>query len=246
MTIIDDDGTPALSINDATVTEGNSGTINAIFTVTLAPTSGQTVTVQYATADGTAVASSTTRQLGTRSPSRPENSRRRHSPVNGDTAIESDETFLVKLSNQTNSALADAQGLGTITNDDAAPPPPPPPPPPLAAAATSATASAASAGASDDRSKALRAGQGCSAEVSTDAQVACSRPCPSLQRPALPQRAQDLHRVADEAAAEAQGELEVSGPNLPAQARTYTWIVWPNVGGRYVKMLGQSRFKIVK
>ena len=45
---------PSLSINDVTVVEGNAGTVNAVFTVTLSAVSGQTVAVNYATADGTA------------------------------------------------------------------------------------------------------------------------------------------------------------------------------------------------
>ena len=55
-TITNDDGAPGLSVNDVTVTEGDSGTTNATFTVTLAPASGQNVSVNYATADGTATA----------------------------------------------------------------------------------------------------------------------------------------------------------------------------------------------
>ena len=61
-TIIDDDAQPTLSINDVTVTEGNAGIVNANFTVTLARASGQTVSVDYATADGTAIAPATTRR----------------------------------------------------------------------------------------------------------------------------------------------------------------------------------------
>ena len=45
-----------MSINDVTVGEGNSGTTNALFTVSLSAASGQTVAVTYATADGTATA----------------------------------------------------------------------------------------------------------------------------------------------------------------------------------------------
>src|SRR5206468_2887458 len=55
-TILDDDPLPSLSINDATVTEGNNGNIKAAFTVTLSVPSGRTVTVNYAAADGTATA----------------------------------------------------------------------------------------------------------------------------------------------------------------------------------------------
>ena len=38
--------------------------------------------------------------------------------VRGDTLLESDETFLVNLSNAVNAAIADNQGTGTIQNDD--------------------------------------------------------------------------------------------------------------------------------
>ena len=46
--------------------------------------------------------------------------------VNGDTAVETDETFTMDLSAASGATLADASGQGTITNDDSAPPPPPP------------------------------------------------------------------------------------------------------------------------
>lgn len=54
-TIVNDDPLPSLSIDDVSVVEGNAGTTNAVFTVSLSAASGQTVTVIYATADGTAV-----------------------------------------------------------------------------------------------------------------------------------------------------------------------------------------------
>ena len=40
--------------------------------------------------------------------------------VNGDTALEANETFFVNLSGASGAAISDAQGQGTITNDDAA------------------------------------------------------------------------------------------------------------------------------
>ena len=49
---------PTVSIGDATVTEGNSGTKSFSFVVSLSGASTQTVTVPYATADGTATAGS--------------------------------------------------------------------------------------------------------------------------------------------------------------------------------------------
>ena len=50
-TITDDDAAPTLSVNDVSVAEGNAGTTTATFTVTLSAASGQTVTVDWATAD---------------------------------------------------------------------------------------------------------------------------------------------------------------------------------------------------
>src|SRR5207249_1436110 len=55
-TINNNDPLPNLSINDVVVTEGDSGTANAVFTVSLSAVSGQTVTVNFASADGTATA----------------------------------------------------------------------------------------------------------------------------------------------------------------------------------------------
>src|SRR5262249_33332989 len=52
--IIDDDAAPSLTINDVSVNEGNVGTTGAAFTVSLSAASGKTITVNYATADGTA------------------------------------------------------------------------------------------------------------------------------------------------------------------------------------------------
>ena len=55
-TIVDEDPLPSLAIADVIVAEGNTGNANAVFTVTLSPVSGRSVTVNYATANGTAVA----------------------------------------------------------------------------------------------------------------------------------------------------------------------------------------------
>src|SRR5262249_55322967 len=55
-TILNDDPAPLVSINDVRVTEGNVGTTPAVFTISLSAPSGQEVSVDFATADGTAVA----------------------------------------------------------------------------------------------------------------------------------------------------------------------------------------------
>ncbi len=116
-----------VSINDVSITEGNSGTTTLTFTVTRSDTAGA-FSVDYATADGTAstadndyVAASgtvsfiaggaTTQNVSV--------------TVNGDTAIESNETLTVTLSNLASTTgtaiISDNQGLGTINNDDTAP-----------------------------------------------------------------------------------------------------------------------------
>src|SRR5262249_50279817 len=55
-TIANDDPLPSVSVSDALVVEGNSGTRNESFTLTLSQASGQSVVVTYNTADGTATA----------------------------------------------------------------------------------------------------------------------------------------------------------------------------------------------
>ena len=122
-TIVNDDAQPSpssLSISDVTVTEGDSGTINAVFTVTLAPASSQTVTVNYATADGSATTANNdyVGVSGQLSFLPGETSKPVTVVVNGDAILEPNETFVVNLSNAVNATIDDNQGIGTISNDD--------------------------------------------------------------------------------------------------------------------------------
>jgi uncharacterized repeat protein (TIGR01451 family) len=118
-TIINDDPLPVLSVGDATLVEGNIGTSNAVFTVALSAPSGRTVTVNYSTANDTALAGSDyAPKSGLLTFNVGETNKVIIVPVTGDTAIEPDETFFVNLSNPGNAALGDSQGLGTIINDD--------------------------------------------------------------------------------------------------------------------------------
>src|SRR5437667_14956 len=57
-TINDDDAQPSLNIVDITVSETDVGTTTATFTVSLSAASGQAVSVNYATANGTATSGS--------------------------------------------------------------------------------------------------------------------------------------------------------------------------------------------
>ncbi|MBD2624714.1 right-handed parallel beta-helix repeat-containing protein [Microcystis flos-aquae FACHB-1344] len=110
---------PFFTISNPTIVENNSGTNNLIFKVTLSTTSTQTITVNYATANNTATAGSDyTAKTGTLTFTPGQISQDIIISVNGDTAIEPDETFLINLSNPSNALITDNQGLGTITNDD--------------------------------------------------------------------------------------------------------------------------------
>ncbi|MEK0189674.1 Calx-beta domain-containing protein, partial [Microcoleus anatoxicus] len=110
----------SISINNVTVTEGNSGTTNAVFTVSLNNPSPQTVTVNYATADGTATTADSdyTAATGSVSFAAGETTKTIAVAVNGDAKLETDETFNVNLSNPVNGTIAKVTGIGTITNDD--------------------------------------------------------------------------------------------------------------------------------
>ena len=111
---------PSLSINDVTVQEGNSGTTNATFTLTLSPASNLPVTVQAQTADGTAHAPVDYTATGpttlTITPGQP--SATFSVPISGDTLFEPDETFVVNLTNPQNATISKAQATSTIKNDD--------------------------------------------------------------------------------------------------------------------------------
>src|SRR3989442_1211706 len=123
VTILNDDGVPGISINDVTVTEGNSGTTNAVFTVSLATLSSQTITVNYATANGTATLADNDYQSasGTLTFSPGQTNKTITVLVNGDIKFEPNETFQVNLSGATNGFVSDNQGIGTIVNDDLQP-----------------------------------------------------------------------------------------------------------------------------
>jgi Calx-beta domain-containing protein len=119
-TITNDDAGPKLYVADATVTEGNSGTTPLVFTVTMAPVSLLDVSVDWATADGTATAGSDyvagsgtlTIPAGQASGSITVN-------VNGDTTVEPNETLTLSLSSPVGAKIVPPiTTSGTIVNDD--------------------------------------------------------------------------------------------------------------------------------
>jgi aspartate 1-decarboxylase len=121
-TIVNDETTPAaISINDVSITEGDSGSKIATFTVARTGGSGA-FTVNYGTADSSATVGDNdyVARSGTLSFGSNVNSQTISVTVNGDTKLESNESFFVNLSNASNGVvISDSRGVGTIANNDA-------------------------------------------------------------------------------------------------------------------------------
>jgi len=117
-TINDNDTAPqaSLSVNDVTVTEGNSAT----FTITLTEPNASQVTVVFATGNGTAAAPGDFTAVSNRTLTIPagQTSVTTQVVTSNDTVSETTETFNVVLSNAVNATIADGQGVGTITDND--------------------------------------------------------------------------------------------------------------------------------
>ena len=112
---------PTLSISSRQAKEGNTGTGLRQFIVTLSAASMQTVSVQYATADGTAKAGSDyTSASGSLTFAPGELTKTISVAVIGDTTVESNEKFVVKLGTALGATILTGTGTGTIVNDDAA------------------------------------------------------------------------------------------------------------------------------
>ncbi|MBI3837060.1 MAG: hypothetical protein HY288_03895 [Planctomycetia bacterium] len=122
-TIQNDDPVPSLSFVPQTVShlEGNSGTTPFVFTVSLSAASGQTATVNFTTADGTATIADNDYigTSGTLSFAPGETAQLITVLVNGDTAIEQNENFVVNLASAVNANITTPQATGTIVTDDA-------------------------------------------------------------------------------------------------------------------------------
>lgn len=120
-TIVNDDTevVPDIWITDVTMNEGDSGTKNFTFKIKLSEATTKTVKVNFATANGTAIAGEDYEaKSGTVSVSPGATTKNVVIVVYGDLTIEPDETFFVNLSNPVNGNLIDSQGVGTISNDD--------------------------------------------------------------------------------------------------------------------------------
>jgi len=107
---------PALSIDDVSVDEAAG---SAVFTVSLSEPSTGVETVDFASADVSALAGADyTAVSGQLTFAVDETSRTITVPILEDPDIEVDETFTVTLSNAVGATLADASGIGTILDND--------------------------------------------------------------------------------------------------------------------------------
>lgn len=131
-TIVDDDATPAIFVNDVSVKEGDASYSKATFTLALSNPSSRTISVGYSTySSGRGAATGGTASTpgadylagnGTLSFAPGQTTKTVTILIKGDSLVEADETFLVRLFAPVNARLADGTGVGTIQNDDKANP----------------------------------------------------------------------------------------------------------------------------
>ncbi len=122
-TITNDDSTPAIAVTGFAAAEGNSSTTTADFTVTLSAASSLPVTVDFATAAGSATAGSDYQAAtGTLTFAPGERSKLVAVTIIGDTADESNETITLNLSNPVNVILLTDAAIETILDDDTSSP----------------------------------------------------------------------------------------------------------------------------
>jgi large repetitive protein len=123
-TITNDDAAPNLTINGVSANEGNSGTTNFTFTVSLstpAPAGGVSFDIATTNNSATAVSDYVARALTGQTIAAGSSSYSFTVAVNGDTAFESNESFFVDVTNVTGAVATVSRGTGLIANDDAAP-----------------------------------------------------------------------------------------------------------------------------
>lgn len=117
LTITDDE--PALSINDVRLFEGVANQRTMRFTVRMSKRATGPVSVDWTTADGSAVAPADyIAASGTVVIPKGSTSRTLTVSINGDTVPEPDETYSVLLSGAVGASIADGEGIGTIRSDD--------------------------------------------------------------------------------------------------------------------------------
>jgi hypothetical protein len=118
VTILNDEA-PVASVADCSAVEGDTGTAACAFAVTLSQPTTASVLVPYATEDLTAAAGvDYLATSGVLSFAPGQTALTVTASVVGDLAVEPDETFLVRLSAPGQASLGDAEGSGTVLDDD--------------------------------------------------------------------------------------------------------------------------------
>ncbi len=111
---------PMISIDDVTITEGDSGAKNAVFTVSLSEPSAVQVSFLVGTAELSAIGNDDFQHFysSPRSFAPGETSTTLNLVIFGDAVPETNESFQVLLENVSNATVAKGVGIGTIVNDD--------------------------------------------------------------------------------------------------------------------------------
>lgn len=109
---------PSVIVSNASLAEGASGSSTFSFTISLNMPSSDTVVINYATQDGTAVVGDYSSTSGKLVYLPGETSKVVSVTVHGDTVVETDEAFYLQLSGVVNADASGALGTGTIINDD--------------------------------------------------------------------------------------------------------------------------------
>lgn len=111
--------TSEISVEDISLEEGNEGNKDFTFTVAITEASTEIITVDFATEDNTAIAGEDyTATNGTLEFAPGETEKTITVQVAGDTQVEGDENFSLKLSNASNATISEATATGVIQNDD--------------------------------------------------------------------------------------------------------------------------------
>ncbi len=113
-TILNFNSPPSMTIADKTLTDPSSGTVNAVFAVTLSAPSGFQTTVNYATAAGTLPVNDFVATSGTLTFAIGTITQNITVAVKADSSLSAAETFLVKLTNPVGAILIKNQATGTV------------------------------------------------------------------------------------------------------------------------------------
>lgn len=116
------EGPGSLTIDDVSVTEGDSGTVDATFTVTRAGSVASPASVDVVTTSVSATAGVDFTSVSTTvNFANGQSTATVDVPVVGDVLDEDDETFTADLSNPVNATISDGTGVGTVLDDDPEP-----------------------------------------------------------------------------------------------------------------------------